>query len=146
MIKLKNILSESCSVPTSQWKVREYLTTQLQDADTTPEVFEKLNQMRKSWTDIDYNNAMHSGACESWNVVISPVLDNKGLYSQVHHGIPDDDDFLPSHYYCSVGQYIIDFVVGQFWGYGLARNINDAEKAVFTQEEYQDILDAYNWF
>jgi len=145
MIRLKQLLQESaCPFPANAGSVRDYLTTVLQQADTTIEVFEVLNRIRASWTDVELDRAIEFGACEEWNVVISSVLDNKGIVSQVYRGIPLDDN-LPNHYYCGVGSTIIDFVVGQFWGYGLAANIHDADRATFTKEEYSDILDAYQW-
>lgn len=145
MIRLKQILLESeCPFPTSAGSVRDYLNMILRDADTTPEVFDALNRARSSWTDIELDRAISFGSCEVWNVTISSVLDSKGIVSQVYYGIPSDKE-LPNHYYCSVGNVIIDFVVGQFWGYGLGYNINDPDKVTFTKDEYSDILQAYQW-
>lgn len=145
MIRLKQILLEtSCPFPTSAGSIRDYLNEVLRDADTTVEVFAALNQARASWTAAELDRAAEFGACEVWNVVISSVLDNKGIVSQVYRGTPLDQE-LPNHYYCSVGHTIIDFVVGQFWGYGLGRGINDPDKVTFSKEEYADILQSYKW-
>ena len=145
MIRLKQLLQETaCPFPTSAGSIRDYLNMVLHDADTTLEVFDALNKMRSSWTDVELDRAIEFGACEQWNVVISSVLDNKGIVSQVYRGIPSADN-LPNHYYCGVGSTIIDFVVGQFWGYGLASNIDDPDKVTFSKQEYADILHAYKW-
>ena len=145
MIRLKKLLeSTACPFPSDESKVREYLKMVLRDSDTTTEVFNALNYMRSNWTLEQEELAMDYGSCETWNVEIGVVLDNKGIVSQVYHGIPHDDS-LPQHYYCSVGNTIIDFVVGQFWGYGLGSNISDPDQATFTPAEYSDILNAYSW-
>lgn len=145
MIRLKRILLESaCPFPAAASETRAYLTALLQSADTTPEVFAVLNSARSSWTDAEATRAISYGACELWNILISSVLDNKGIVSQVYEGKPHDPH-LPTHYYCSVGNTIIDFVVGQFWGYGLGAAIDDPDRATFSHAEYSDILDAYQW-
>lgn len=145
MIRLKQILAESaCPFPTSAGSVRDYLNEVLRDADTTVEVFAALNRARSGWTDVELDRATEFGACEIWNVVIGTVLDNKGIVSQVYRGTPRDKE-LPNHYYCSVGNTIIDFVAGQFWGYGLGRNIDDPDKVTFSKREYADILQSYQW-
>ena len=142
MIRLKQILLESsCPFPTSAGSVQDYLNEVLRSADTTVEVFAALNKARASWTDAELDRATEFGACEVWNVVIGSVLDNKGIMSQVYYGTPLNEE-LPNHYYCSVGHTIIDFVVGQFWGYGLGRGIDDPDKVTFSKEEYADILQA----
>ena len=149
MYKLKDILLfetdiNHCGVPDSESSINNYLIKLLINDDTTIEVFNTLNDNRKRWSDADWDNAMQSGACEAWNVIISSVLDNKGIVSQIWHGRPKDNT-LPQHYYCSVGNTIIDFVAGQFWGWGLGRNINNMDKVTFTHNEYSDILKAYSW-
>lgn len=146
MIRLKSLLTETaCPFPGDRDHVRAYLYAVLKHADTTPEVFDALNRARASWSDTEYDRALDYGACETWNIVISSVLDQKGIVSQLYQGTPRDSDELPTHYYCRVGDTIIDFVVDQFWGYGLGEHIDDTAVVTFTPAQYADILDAYTW-
>ena len=151
MIKLQDILLletdiNTCGVPNSESSINTYLTDLLINDNTIREIFNTLNNNRSKWTDQDYDNAMQSGACEAWNDIISTVLGDKGIKSQVYYGEPKDPrHMLPQHYYSKVGNTIIDFVAGQFWGYGLGQRIDDADKVTFTPDEYSDILKSYNW-
>lgn len=146
MIRLKSLLRETgCPFPGSASRVRAYLQTVLRDADTTIEVFDALNRARSSWSDAEYDSALDYGACERWNIEISTVLAQKGIMSQVYQGTPIDASELPTHYYCKVGDTILDFVVDQFWGWGLGAAIDDADVVTFSESEYADILAAYSW-
>lgn len=146
MIRLKSLLREtSCPFPGSASQVRAYLQTVLTNADTTVEIFDALNRARSAWSDAEYDQALNYGACEIWNIEISAVLDQKGIMSQVYQGTPVESGELPQHYYCKVGDTIIDFVADQFWGWGLGAHIDDADRVTFSEAEYADILDAYSW-
>ena len=146
MIRLKSLLWETaCPFPNSASQVRTYLQTVLTNADTTIEIFDALNRARATWSDADYDQALNYGACEIWNIEISTVLAQKGIMSQVYQGTPLESGELPQHYYCKVGDTIIDFVVDQFWGWGLGAHIDDADRVTFSEAEYADILDAYSW-
>jgi len=146
MIRLKSLLTEtSCAFPGDRSNIRAYLTAVLQHADTTTEVFNALNRARSGWSAAEYSRALDYGACETWNIEISTVLDRKGIMSQLYQGTPRGSSELPTHYYCKVGDTIIDFVVDQFWGYGLGENIDDTDVVTFSPTQYADILDAYTW-
>lgn len=145
MIRLKSLIIESiCPFPGEESLVRKYLNSVIGNADTSIEVFKALNEARATWSDAEFDAALDYGACETWNIEVSTVLDSRGIMSQLYHGTPIDDS-LPTHYYCRVGDTILDFVASQFWGYGLGRNINDADRVTYSVSEYSDILDAYNW-
>lgn len=129
-------------VPSDYGMVREYIMEIIRGNDTLDGMIDALNKDRSSWTYQDYDNALSSGACEEWNVAVSIVLKSMGVTAYM--GTPKDRN-LPYHYIAMKDDIIFDFVMGQFWGYGLGNDINDSERVTFTKDEYRDIYDSYDW-
>ena len=141
--RLKETKSNNEPVPNTSKKVYDYLYNNLRNVNNN-EIIKKLNKLRSRWTDKDFDNVLSSGACEAWNTDINKVLYKKGMKGKSYKGTPKDED-LPIHYITIVNGIIFDFVVAQFWSYGLGDKINDENRVTFTKNEYKDIFDSYDW-
>lgn len=138
----KDFLNESIKFPTEEDEVFNYLNKNL--SDITKDNWEsKINDLKASWSDDDRECAIDSGSCSSWNFEISKVLSKNGIQCQTYIGEPVDDG-LPEHYITICNNRVIDFVIEQFFGYGIGLDLDDAN-AVFSEEEYSDIKKSYTW-
>ena len=144
MKALNEFLNEKAitKVPTSEDDVLDYLKSNL--SNITKDNWEsEINKLKSTWTDDDLECAIDSGSCSTWNTDIYQVLSKKKIKCHMYEGDPINDS-LPTHYITICNNKIVDFVVEQFFGYGLGNKLNE-ENAVFSEKEYLDIKKSYNW-